>query len=63
MLAVFMPIIRPQGEKDADSNEDNLEQQVEERALSAAEAHWRKLKYLNVNPPIIKYGVTRKPRG
>src|SRR5437660_10622134 len=45
MLAVFVPIIRPQGQKDADSYEDNLKQQVEERALFAAEAHWRKLKY------------------
>ena len=41
MLAVFVPIIRPQGKKDADSNEDNLKEQVEERALSAAEAHGR----------------------
>ena len=39
MLAVFVPIIRPQGEKDAYGNEDNLEKQVEERPLPAAEAH------------------------
>jgi hypothetical protein len=30
MLAVFVPIIRPQGKKDADSYEDDFEDQVEE---------------------------------
>jgi hypothetical protein len=30
MLAVFVPVVRPQGEKDAYGNEDDLEKQVEE---------------------------------
>ena len=36
MLAVFVPIIRPQGKKDADSYQHDFEEQVEKRALSAA---------------------------
>jgi hypothetical protein len=30
MLVVFVPIVRPQGEKDAYGNEDDLEKQVDE---------------------------------
>ena len=41
MLAVFVPVVRPQGEKNAHGDEDDLDQQVEERPLSAAEAHGR----------------------
>ena len=41
MFAVLVPIVRPQGKEDAHSNEDDLEKEVEERPLSAAEAHGR----------------------
>jgi len=45
MLAVFVPIIRPQGKKNADRYEDNLKEQVGKRASSAVKTHARKLKY------------------
>src|SRR5207247_8374690 len=41
MLVIFVPVVRPQGKEDAHSNEDDLEKEVEERPLSAAEAHGR----------------------
>src|SRR5213595_3824237 len=41
MLAVLVPVVCPQGEKNAYGNEDDLEKQVEERPLFAAEAHRR----------------------
>ena len=48
MLAVFVPIIRPQSEKDADGYEDDFEEQVEERALSAAKAHAREYRSMEL---------------
>jgi hypothetical protein len=48
MLAVFVPVVCPQGEKNACGNEDDLEKQVEERPLFAAEAHGRE--YLSMEP-------------
>src|SRR5207248_7714299 len=41
MFTVFVPVVRPQGEKNANGNEDDLDQQAKERPLSAAEAHGR----------------------
>src|SRR5437868_4570655 len=41
MLTVFLPIIRPQGEKDAHRYQRDFEEQVEKRSLSAADAHGR----------------------
>src|SRR6059058_5284575 len=41
MLVIFVPVVRPQGKEDAHSNEDDLEKEVQERPLSAAEAHGR----------------------
>ena len=48
MLAILVPVVCPQGEKNAYGNEDDLEKQVEERPLFAAEAHGRE--YLSMEP-------------
>jgi hypothetical protein len=43
MLAVFVPVVRPKGEKNADRYERDFEEQIEERSsmFSAAQAHAR----------------------
>ncbi|PYI91521.1 MAG: hypothetical protein DMF03_03290 [Verrucomicrobia bacterium] len=45
MLAVFVPIVRPQGEKDTYGNGDDLEEQVDKFSsmFSAAQTHGRDL--------------------
>src|ERR1700738_5023093 len=45
MLAIFVPTVRPQGEKDAYGNEDDLDKQVDEcsSVFSAAQTHGRHL--------------------
>ena len=48
MLAVFVPIIRPQGKKDADSYEDNLKEQVGKRASSAVKTHAREYRSMEL---------------
>src|SRR5437762_12954443 len=63
MFAVFVPIVRPQGEKNANGNEDDLDQQAKERPLSAAEAHGREslLKVKRVTT-LQSYNVNRESR-
>ncbi len=43
MLAVLVPVVRPEGEKNTDSYERDFDEQVEERPsmFSAAQAHAR----------------------
>jgi hypothetical protein len=50
MLAVFVPAIRPEGEKNTDSYEDDLEKQMEERfsMFSAAQAHGREYRSMEL---------------
>jgi hypothetical protein len=56
MLALLVPAIGPEGEKDADSYQRDLEQEIEERPsmFSAAQAHAREYA-----PAIVRF----KPSG
>jgi hypothetical protein len=46
VLTVFVPVVRPQGKKDADGNEDDFEEKAEEGAatFTIAKAHERKVR-------------------
>src|SRR5260370_39264263 len=50
MLAVLVPIVSPQGEKDAYGNEDDFDQQVEEGSsmFVAVQAHGREYRSMEV---------------
>src|SRR5438046_6700879 len=62
MFAVLVPIVRPQGKEDADSNEDDLEKEVEERPLFAAVAHGREYRSMELGARIRLRARLRRDR-